>query len=430
MPIIIADYFKKKPIKHWVLLIIFVSFIAKVIIGYIIRDSFFHRGNAYHQLNAIAFNIANNLEYALKPGIPSIDYEPLYPVILALSYKLFGKSWLGVTLVQGILFGMTSWLLFLIGIKLKDELTGFVAASYHSFYPYLFFLGLSVVDTTQFIFIVILLIYIVIPTKKKNILFWHYVFIGSVLGICLLSRGSALLLLPPIILYLLFKSADYNRPKLILIVFGAALIVISPWIIRNYRYTKTFVISAHGGFGFWQGNNEFSSYYLKNNISLDKAYQRKPPPTIYKLNPIKARPPKETMKVAQIYKSAGYQFIKKNPSEFIKLSWLKFIKFWSWTYNPIASSYTYISSQMRQWVYFISYIPLLVSIPFGLYFLARKSPICLLLFLSIIVTYTGAHMIIMGYTRLRLPLDPILMLFFGIVFSTFYSKIKIKKHNS
>lgn len=417
-------FFKKLTVEHLVLVIISVSFISRMVAGYVLRDSFFHRGNSYGTLNAIAFNLANHFEYAIESGIPSIDYEPLYPLILAISYKIFGANWFGVTIIQGILFGVTSYLLFLIGKILKNELAGLVAATYHSFYPYLFCHSLSVVDTTQYVFVITLLLYFVLRNIESHRMFWYYGWSGSLTGLALLSRGSALAILPPIILYALLKPRDRRILKSAAIMSVAALVVLSPWLTRNYQYTKTFVISTHGPFGLWQGNNEYSHNHLKNNISCDVIYRLKPPPIIYQENPTRPRPPQEAAKVAQKYKAEAFRFIRNNQDEFVKLCWIKFIKFWSWTYNPIMSSYTYGNNKIRQWVYFTSYVPLLFSLPLGLYFLLKKSRMLFFLFVGILATYTAAHMVVIGFSRARLPLDPLLMILLGITISAVCSKIR------
>lgn len=420
----------RKPLKTWVLFIIFISFIVKLFLGYSVRESFFRRGNSHTPMNAIALNIKDNLEFAIEPGIPSIDYEPIYPMILGISYRIFGKSWFGVTLIQAILYGITSWLLFLIGTSLKDELAGFIAALYHSFYPYLFSHGVSVFDTTQFIFIMILLVYTVLIKTKKDEKYWDYFIIGILLGFSLLSRGSAIAFWPPIIVFLVIKRSHLNIIKRAGITIIVLFIILAPWLIRNYILSGSLIISTHGGFGFWQGNNEYTYNYLKSNISLDEIYRRVPPPEIYQKYPVKPRYPKEAIKVSNMYTSEAIQFIKENPKKFIRLCGLKFIKFWSWIRNPASSTYSFGSKKLRQYAYFISYFPLLLGFPFGVYILYKKSLINLILLSGMLLTYTFAHMVIMGFTRARLPLDPILMLFFGIIFSKIIkSNFKFNKVN-
>ena len=414
-------------IQQVVLLVILVSFAAKLALGYLIRDSFFSRGNSFGPLNAIARNIVRNFEYAQQPGIPSVDYEPLYPAILAASYRLFGENWFGVTFIQGVLFGATSYLLFLIGRRVRDEVTGLVAALYHSFYPYLFCQTLSVVDTTQFIFIIVLLLQVVLSDCPRSHIVRYYGSTGSLIGLSLLSRGSAIAMLPPIIVYALFKGRGKVMLKGLAIMVGATAIVLAPWLTRNYRYAKMPIISTHGPFGLWQGNNEFSYEYLRNNISLDSIYALNPPPRIYQENPLKPRPPKEAVKVAEKYKAAAFRFMRENPKEFIKLCWIKCVKFWSWTYNgysPSKSSYGFGDHKIRKYVYFLSYVPLLILFLPGFWLLSRQSQSHFMLFSCTILTYTVAHMIVIGYTRLRLPLDPLLMILLGIVISRAYSQAK------
>jgi len=47
-----------------------------------------------------------------------------------------------------------------------------------------------------------------------------------------------------------------------------------------------------------------------------------------------------------------------------------------------------------------------------------------LLFGGTLVTYTAAHMVVIGFSRARLPLDSLLMILLGITVSTLYSKIR------
>jgi len=403
----------------WLWFIIIISLVSKLAIGYILRDTFFKRGNNYSALNNIAINLIKHHQFSIQSGIPSIEYEPLYPFLIAIGYNIFGKNWFGITFLQAILFALTTYLLFLIGRNIKNEIAGFIAAAYHSFYPPLFFHSLSIYDTTIFIFLCTLLLYLSVVQVKRKRNRGPFVLIGFVVGLSALCRGSIFFILPPVLIYLLLVSIfSYARPLLNLLIMAASFIItVSPWIVRNYYLTGNFLFSTHGGFGFWQGNNERTAHYLKNNISLDMVYLEIPPPTIYQNYPIKPRQPKDAMAVDGFYKSEAIKFIKNNPLPFLKLSLLKFIKFWTFIYNPSASSYAYGDLRLRQLSYCCSFLPLLLVLPFGLIYLLKKSKSLFILFFGIFVSYTLAHMIIMGYSRLRLPLDPMIMILLGAVCS-------------
>jgi len=414
----------KKLSKILLIIIIFTLFL-KIGLGFHIRSSFLKRGNSHTPMNALAINLVHHGEYAIWQGTPSVDYEPLYSFFMALAYKIFGINWLGLTLFQALLVAGSTWLLFKIGTRIWNVRAGFIAAVYYSFYPYLFSYSLSVYDLNIFIFLIVLLIYLLLndlSDLKTNI------FIGMVLGLAFLTRASIIALLPALFLYFFYKTFKISGLKgflkrLALLVF-VFIIVIFPWLLRNYLLTGQVIISTHGPFGFWQGNNQYSYELLKKNISLDEIYRMKPPPPIFNKYRTMPRSPKQAITVADAYRKEALDFIKKNPGTFVKLALLKFVKFWSWVRNPSSSKPGISSNQTRQIVYFISYFPLLIFFPIGLFLLYNKKKEYFFLFLGILFFYTLAHMIVMGFTRLRLPIDPILMISSGIVFSVIFDNLK------
>lgn len=414
---------KKINYKKLIFVIICLSFALKIIAGFYLKDSFLKRGNSHTPMNAIAVNLVESGSYQLLKGVPSIDYEPLYPSLMALSYKIFGMNWLGLTLFQGILFALSSWLLFLIGTSLMDERAGFIAVLYHSFYPYLFSYSLSIYDTTLFVFLYLLIVHLLIH-QNENL--YKYGMIGGVLGLALLTRGSVIAFIPIFFLYILLKSSKPFNLLLILKRFSTlglfCLLVLSPWLLRNYQLTSKWIISVHGAYGLWQGNNEHSYDFQKEGISLDKIYLMKPLPRIYVEFPMNARPPREAIKVANAYRDEAISFIIKNPGKKIQLALLNFEKFWSWELNPITSTFQFGDNEKRKLVYSVSYLPLLLLMPFGMLILFKKNRMEFLLIFGIIFFYTLAHMIVIGFTRARLPIDCLLMLFFGFSRSFFFEK--------
>jgi 4-amino-4-deoxy-L-arabinose transferase-like glycosyltransferase len=395
--------------------IILVSFLLKLVIGLYFSETFFGRGNSFSAYNSIAFNLVGLGEFSITPGVPSLDYEPLYPMFLALAYGFFGKSWFGVTFLQAILHAATATLIYGIASKLFNRTAGAVAAVYFAFYPYLFFHSLSVVDTTLYVFFCIFFLWIVIYAESNgNMLL--YSLAGLVLGAAMLTRASALAYLPIpglALVYLAFKGGmkvGVQRMAVLLLAFS---VVVGPWVFRNYSYSGSPVISTHGPFGFWQGNNERSLEYLKNDVSLDRIYHVDPP-RIYQEFPTRPRPPKEAVQVAAKYQAEAVGFIKSNPGQFLKLAFVKFQKFWSLSITPRMESYKYSSHSWRQAVYFLSYAPLLLLMPFGLVILSGHNRAAAVMISGVLATYTLAHMIVMGFTRARLPIDPVLMILAGI----------------
>ncbi|HNC33133.1 MAG TPA: hypothetical protein PLZ26_03375, partial [Bacteroidia bacterium] len=169
-----------------------------------------------------------------------------------------------------------------------------------------------------------------------------------------------------------------------------------------------------GSFGMWQGNNPLSFEYLKANKSLDEIYRLNPPVPIYAQYPLTARTPDEAVKVAAAYQQEAINWIKNNFPEFVSMGWLKAEKLWSWNRNPDSKSVKFGSNEGRKSVYLISYLPLLLLFPFGLILLFKKHPAEAFTLLLILLAFTGAHAIAIGFTRARIPIDFFLMLCSGI----------------
>ena len=88
-------------------------------------------------------------------------------------------------------------------------------------------------------------------TKRKILTF------SLISGLLILTRGEFILIYAITLLYLLTK----NKIKIINITIIAlcTLLVVSPYLIRNYNtFNQIFIVKALG-FNLWKGNNEFSS---------------------------------------------------------------------------------------------------------------------------------------------------------------------------
>lgn len=410
------------------LVVLVLCFSVKIFAGYELQDSFLNRGNSKTFLNLIAYNLVLHDEFSVATGIPSVDYEPLYPVLMSTAYKLTGNDWIALTVIQAVLHLLTSLLIFFLTKEIWNKLAGFIAALYHAFYPYLFTYTLSIYDTTLFVFLLVLLVYLTVRSKFNIV---HLTGIGICLGLGLLTRATTLTFIPPIMLYIAYIA--YSNEKILGVIKQCSLVVcataitLAPWLIRNYYYTGRVTISTHGPFGLWQGNNEHTEYYLTHNISLDEIYRLKPPPDIYARYPMQQRMPVEAVKVADAYQKEAQQWISENPQTFLRLTLLKAEKLWTWNRNPQSSIPVYGSNEGRSLTYLLSYLPLLLSLPFGLFLLYKKGRIYALLIIAILLSFTAAHMIAMGFTRARIPVDFLLMICFGVCFSFIIRKFFSKR---
>lgn len=421
--------FSEQSLRKLFLVVLIAGFVVKIFAGYQIKDSFTKRGNSKTYLNALACNMYLHHEYSLTTGTPSVDYEPLYPALMSAGYALSGFNWLGITIIQALLHLLTSFLLFKIVTSLFNSLAGFFAALYHVCYPYLFTYSLSIYDHTLFVFLLVFLVYLIV-SKPLNTS--HLILAGIITGLAFLTRATILTFIPPVLLFIFYirrKEKNFNHAFTgVVLYLSATALTLTPWLMRNYSYTDRFLISTHGSFGMWQGNNDYSEEYLRNDRSLDQIYRLNPPPEIYRQYPLAARSPKDAVIAADAYKKESVQWIENHFVQFVRMSFLKAQKLWSWNRNPQTVNLKFGSNEGRQWVYFVSYFPLLLLAPFGFVILYRKNKPVALLLAGILLCFTGAHMIAMGFTRARIPIDFILMMCSGItlafVLTKFFPSLK------
>ena len=106
-------------------------------------------------------------------------------------------------------------------------------------------------------------------------------------------------------------------------------------------------------------------------------------------------------------RDAAIDYIVHNPQRFLELAALKFVRIWRVV--PVNEAYRNTATVI---ISIASFVPLLLLAGLGLFserhLMRRLSPI-----LIFVLGYTGAHMILVGTIRYRLPLEPFLIVFAG-----------------
>jgi 4-amino-4-deoxy-L-arabinose transferase-like glycosyltransferase len=203
-------------------------------------------GDLYDQ---IAWNLDHGNGYRVEPAMGSTMLrEPGYPLLLAAVFELGGY---GVQQARAICvllaFGAALMLLRLTRRITSNAMTALAAALLFLLYP-----GILVAEAHAGIeipsmFTVLLFILAFYSAVEKGSL-WRYGAAGLLLGVAVLIRNEVLLFPLFLFVYLIFTSkSSSERVKAVLrmAVLGlGTVIVMSPWIIRNYRLVHKFVPGA------------------------------------------------------------------------------------------------------------------------------------------------------------------------------------------
>jgi hypothetical protein len=249
---------------------------------------------------------------------------------------------------------------------------------------------------------------------------------GALWGIAVLGRPALASFLPLVVLWLWWNRGT-NRGWLRSSVFlvGAAVLLVIPWTVRNYRTLGHFVpVSTNGGFVFWNGNNPFTAggghdvYTAQLDQYLGRPHDPAQP-AIRQVYPYPL-PPEIQARVATMDEvaldrellRAGLSFIKTQPRAWLALIGQKLIGFW-WFRTNIGTAYE------ASWTRYYKpvYIAVLVFVVAGLVVSAgewRRYSILYLLFLSYTLTSAAFEV----QTRYRWEIEPFFLIFAALYLVT------------
>lgn len=195
-----------------------------------------------------AINMLSGFGYNID-GFPDFSTlrTPGHPLFLAFVYYYGGHSPFLARLVQVLLSALTVILIFLIGQNLFSYVVGVLAGLLAAIYMPYVHRATSLYSETVGIFCLTLFVYFVTKVGKVPSLA-NLIKLGLAFGVAVLVRGTYAVLLPLLPLVLLLKGKSLSETvKALTLFLVTALIVIAPWLIRNYLLHGRFIFSSQGG---------------------------------------------------------------------------------------------------------------------------------------------------------------------------------------
>lgn len=339
-------------------------------------------------------------------GKPTSYHYPFYSIFLASVYFFSGHSYLAVRLIQAFLGILSCYLLYLIGKKSFGAATGFIAAVIMAFNP-AFIKSIEHLTTEAlFTFIFLIALYLMFEAEACGALFRKGV-AGFMLGLMELTR-SVVLAFPFFFAFvdIIKRVRAHQRimPKLtghlILILFMFAAIL--PWTIRNYK--------LHGEFIFVTtrvGINLYSSFSPKEGKLFGFTASDDVTKEAYALG--------SEVEANKFLIRKTLDYIKDNPGQLPYLTFLKFAYFW------VPFDWEVMGGGRYNFAYGF-------SLPFFLIgFVAwRKRAWELLPVYLSLIYFLLISLITYGSPRLRLPIEPVILLFAALGISSFFDRFRSK----
>ena len=191
----------------------------------------------------LAENMLNEHRFALSPEAPTeFARVPGYPVFIALILVIF-HTMLVVPVIQIALTAGTVALIYLIGARYFPRPIALFAAALYMIDPIVMFATFWPLSESLFMLLFIGSIYAIDTPAKRTWL--PFLVAGILLGLSAYARHAGLYLSPIIACIPAIRALSWHislRNAAIFIV--AALIVMSPWMIRNYSLSGHFAFSS------------------------------------------------------------------------------------------------------------------------------------------------------------------------------------------
>jgi len=329
---------------------------------------------------------------------PTSFQEPLYPVVLAVVYQLFGiRNYTAAYLIQAVLGAVTVLIVFWLAKHVFGLWTAVLAAGIASLYPPLLFFGRLLMTDTLFILLLMTTVLLTLLSTRRAPGLSDLV-TGLFIGFGVLTRSVMLAILAMLILFHVWltwqRKSSVNRlvaRTFLLIV--PVFLVIAPWTVRNYRVHDTFIlVSTKLGYNLYFYNYPSNDYRFNERVV--------PFPDVSKLR----EPERE-----KLLRTTGLHFIRSSPTTFAKYALLKFLDFW----RPLPSERN--SRTLERVIALVFFPPIAVLGLVGL-FLASRSPLSMMrdyamLSLALLALWLVQAMVFTGGFKARIGIEPTLIIF-------------------
>lgn len=214
-------------------------------------DAFYYHYQANGLVHGDGFaTFIRHANGSVTPGPPSADHPPLYPLYLA-AYSLVGLDSFHAHMIASCLLGAGTVLVCgLLGREVGGDRVGIITAAIAAVYANLWVHDAIVTSETITIFMVAVMVLAAyrfwkLPTLRRVIL------LGIACGFGALTRAEVVLFLPLAVLPIVWRlpgESARRRVKLFMVASICALLVMTPWLVRNLvTFDKPVFLST--GFG-------------------------------------------------------------------------------------------------------------------------------------------------------------------------------------
>jgi 4-amino-4-deoxy-L-arabinose transferase-like glycosyltransferase len=238
--------------RHSLLLLFLLALAIRLLYNFILLSPTVRNWDAA-DYDILALRLAQGHGLSYVDGVPAASRPPLFPMLVAFFYLLFGRSLIVTAIMQAVIGALAAPLAAVYTRQVTQKPgAGLLAGIIFSIYPAYIDVGSTLLSEP--LTIVLILATGVLLEHGKGKRLWVAAVAGLFLGLVVLSRPNLVLLLVLFPLRYLVWGEGWRKALASLLVAGAALVlVITPWTIRNYQaFQQPVFVSTQGGQTFWR----------------------------------------------------------------------------------------------------------------------------------------------------------------------------------
>ena len=270
--------------------------------------------------------------------VPNIFMPPLYPYFLY-SIKLFISDidlFLNITLIiQLFLSTLSVYLTYKILLKLFSQRLSLAGTIFYALFPLNIYAvsQISSITLQMFLINIYLLSYINLFNKIN---FKNIVIFSVASALLILLRGEFFIFVFLSLIYILVSQKN-NFAKIISISF-LILLLISPYLYRNYNISGALTITKSSGYNLLKGNHPLT---VVEGVGMFGVVGQIVPEVKSEIDELKSKGPikEHDLIMDQILMHQAIKFIKENPSKYLELYFKKFVSFLFFDINSTYPNY-------------------------------------------------------------------------------------------
>lgn len=335
------------------------------------------------------------------PSGPSAWAPPLYPYILAGVFRLFGiysalSAW--VMLAFNSVFGaLTCLTLYRIGEKIYGEGVARATAWTWALFPYAIYWPVRVVwETSLSTFLLSLALLWTLEMGDGPLRTGKWLSFGVLWGVITLTNTALLAVLPFCLLWLLYRLPRPTRRIGEMVLCGlAAVVVVSPWLIRNYE--------VFGKFVFVRDNLPLEMH-MANNDRFTGLWTRNEHPGN---DPVAMQRFQELGELGFMEEKQQqfHDFLREHPGDFMKFTLQRAGYFWMGTPQPtIVNGYDLMIARHT------GFLIMSAAAFAGLWLSFRQRRPGTFLLATFLIVYPLPYYLVNPFPRYKHPIEPEMIL--------------------